>query len=35
MAMLALENAAATYFRRAAKLDPEGYYGGLAKQRFA
>lgn len=34
MAMLALENAAnaTAYFRRAAELDPEGYYGGLAKQ---
>jgi len=33
MAMLALENAtAAAYFRRAAELDPQGYYGGLAKQ---
>jgi len=36
MAMLALENAtaAAAHFRRAAKLDPQGYYGGLAKQRL-
>jgi hypothetical protein len=35
MAMLALENAtAAAYFRRAAKLDLQGYYGGLAKQRL-
>jgi tetratricopeptide (TPR) repeat protein len=35
MAMLALENAtAAAYFRRAATLDPQGYYGGLAKQRL-
>jgi hypothetical protein len=25
---------AATYFLRAAKLDPQGYYGGLAKQRL-
>jgi tetratricopeptide (TPR) repeat protein len=36
MAMLALENASAasSYFRRAAKMDPQGYYGGLAKQRL-
>jgi tetratricopeptide (TPR) repeat protein len=35
MAMLALENAtAAAFFRRAAELDPQGYYGGLAKQRL-
>jgi tetratricopeptide (TPR) repeat protein len=33
MAMLALENTTAgAYFRRAAELDPQGYYGGLAKQ---
>lgn len=37
MAMLALENATAAdaYFRRAAKLDTQGYYGGLAKQHLA
>jgi tetratricopeptide (TPR) repeat protein len=37
MAMLALENASAasSHFRRAAKMDPQGYYGGLAKQRLA
>jgi tetratricopeptide (TPR) repeat protein len=36
MAMLALEDASAasSHFRRAAKMDPQGYYGGLAKQRI-
>jgi len=36
MAMLAIEShsSAAGHFRRASKLDPEGYYGGLARQQL-
>jgi tetratricopeptide (TPR) repeat protein len=36
MAMLAIEKAssAADHFRRASELDPEGYYGGLARQQL-
>jgi tetratricopeptide (TPR) repeat protein len=37
MAMLAIENAntAAAHFRRAAQLDPDGYYGKLAAQHLS
>jgi tetratricopeptide (TPR) repeat protein len=34
MAMLATGNSAAGHFRRAAELDPQGYYGSLAAQRL-
>jgi hypothetical protein len=34
MAMLATGNSAAAHFRRAAELDPQGYYGSLAVQRL-
>ncbi len=35
MAMLATGNAAAAHFRRAAELDPQGYYGRLAAQHLS
>ncbi len=36
MAMVAMENpsTAADHFRRASELDPEGYYGGLARRQL-